>query len=138
MQNSKRLFSNDAKECEYCGKTLPAKYKESVCPNCLELQLFSHVKEYIRSHDVNEYEVASHFEIPLHQVKEWIKEGRIEYKEPVNGPAIKAVYCQKCGVAITFGMICPKCLKSLNKGKGHSSTSPFSEHDASKMHYLDE
>ncbi len=138
MQTPTRLFANDAKECEYCGKVLPARYQESVCPNCLELQLFSRVKEYIRANDVNEYEVASHFDIPLHQVKEWIKEGRIEYKDPINGPAIKAVYCQKCGAAIAFGMICPKCLKSLNKGKGHSFASPLSEHDASKMHYLDE
>mgnify|MGYP000842664141 FL=1 len=80
MDNPKSLFNNNTKVCENCKRPLPYDYKENLCPRCLDLALFREVKEFIRTHDVNEYEVAEHFKIPLRQVKSWIKDGRIEYK----------------------------------------------------------
>ena len=51
-------------------RPLPHDYKENLCPRCLDLALFREVKEFIRTHDVNEYEVAEHFKIPLRTGKE--------------------------------------------------------------------
>ncbi len=126
------LFEN-YKYCEICRRPLPLTYEDNLCPDCQEMQLFREVKEYIRQNDVTEYDVADHFKIPLFQVKGWIREGRIEYKEDPKVSAIKNIHCQKCGAAISFGTLCPKCLKQVNSS-GHSSAPVY---DSSHMRYLD-
>ena len=97
-------------------------------------QLFREVKEYIRANDVNAYDVADHFHIPLHQVKEWIREGRIEYRENPSAK-IEELHCQRCGTPISFGTLCSKCLKHVNSGKGTSVGSGYETDE--RMHYLD-
>ena len=96
MDNPKSLFNNNTKVCENCKRPLPHDYKENLCPRCLDLALFREVKEFIRTHDVNEYEVAEHFKIPLRQVKSWIKDGRIEYKQSESASTIDGLHCQRC------------------------------------------
>lgn len=96
MDNPKSLFNNNTKVCENCKRPLPHDYKENLCPRCLDLALFREVKEFIRTHDVNEYEVAEHFKIPLRQVKSWIKDGRIEYKQSESASTIAGLHCQRC------------------------------------------
>lgn len=120
------------KYCENCRKPLPISYKDALCPNCKESALFHEVKEYIRENIVNEYQVAEHFHIPRRQVREWIREGRIEYVE--HGPgSIKSTHCQKCGMPIDFGTLCPKCAKVLHTHAYHATQ----ETSDTKMHYLD-
>lgn len=126
------LFEN-YKYCEICGKPLPLSYRDSLCPNCKEQQLFSKVKDYIRENDVTEYQVAAHFHIPLQYVKKWIKEGRIEYKDNSNTVSLIKTYCRSCGAPITFGTLCPKCLRAQNIS-GHSTGTKDEE---SHMRYLD-
>ena len=98
------------------------------------LPVSNEVREFIRSHEVNEYEVAAHFDIPIGQVKAWIKEGRIEYKEN-STPSIMGVHCQRCGAPVSFGTLCPKCLKVLNGNKGYGKTYRSDNH---KMRYVDQ
>ena len=108
------------KQCEFCGRPLPKNYEGDLCPRCKDNQLFREVKHFIRSNNVNEYEVAAHFDIPLKQVKEWIRDGRIEYRTD------------------NAATLCPKCLKLLNQ---HGSSVAFSKDKNnvgdSRMHYLD-
>lgn len=106
------------RECSECHRPMPLSYKEDICPACKERALFNDVKDYIRTNDVNEYDVASHFHIPLRKVKEWIREGRIEYKD--TSEASITIHCQKCGAKINFGSLCPKCLKQLGTS-GHAA-----------------
>lgn len=117
----RRLFES-YKYCEYCGKPLPLSFEGSVCPACQDQQLFHEVKEFIRSSDdVTEYDVAKHFDIPIQKVKHWIREGRIEYK---SDPASSiTTHCVECGAPISFGRLCPKCLKKQSIS-GHSNTNP--------------
>lgn len=102
------LFKN-TKYCSFCHRSLPRDYEKDLCPGCEENELFSRVKDFIRSKDVTEYEVAEEFQIPLRKVKNWIKEGRIEYKEIKS--TIKALKCISCGEPIQFGSYCQKCYK---------------------------
>lgn len=134
MHNYKALFNN-YKQCAVCKRPLPKDYKEDLCPHCLESQLFNEVKDYIRSNDVNEYEVAEHFSIPLRQVKAWIRDGRIEYKQNETNK-IAGLHCQRCGAPVTFGTLCPKCLKLMNGHKGYSGGYTAGT-DGDRMHYLD-
>ncbi|MCI8893921.1 MAG: hypothetical protein HFI41_04585 [Lachnospiraceae bacterium] len=100
----------DIKYCDICHRPLPMEYKPNLCPICKEEELFSQVRDYIRSNDVNEHDVAEHFGLSVRQVKEWIREGRIEYK--ANQPiSITPLYCLACGATIAFGSYCQTCYK---------------------------
>lgn len=105
------LFDN-YKHCTNCHRPLALDYKEDLCPACIEYLLFQQVKEFIRANDVNEYQVSDHFGIPLIQVKGWIREGRIQYKE-TNSQQV-TMHCQLCGTPVAFGTLCSKCLKEKN------------------------
>ena len=100
------------RECTCCHKLLPEDYMYSMCPGCKEEELFSRVRDYIRGNEVNEYMVANEFQIPLRKVRGWIKEGRIEYVE--TDTKIVGTKCQRCGKPVTFGMLCPDCMRLLN------------------------
>ena len=78
MENT-HLFQN-SKYCKVCRRALPSDFEAELCPGCEENELFNRVKDFIRSRDVTEYQVADEFGLPLRKVKGWIKEGRIEYK----------------------------------------------------------
>lgn len=125
------LFGN-YRYCEFCRRPLSLDYEGTLCPGCVENELFSRVKEYIRSNDVTEYEVAEHFEIPLYRVKKWIREGRIEYKD--NKLNTITMHCTICGASISFGTLCAKCLRQ----KGTSGHSAPRESEPSRMRYLED
>ena len=129
-------FSDKYKQCDYCGRPLPLDYADDCCPSCVENKLFHKVKEFIRSYDVNEYQVAAHFEIPVRQVKHWIRDGRIEYKQNTIGQnTISSLRCERCGSPVSFGTLCPKCLKLMNNNiHGYDTQKPSED---SRMRYLD-
>ena len=122
------------KQCEFCRRPLPNDYEDVLCPRCKDNKLLHDVKEFIRANQVNEYEVADHFGIPLKQVKAWIREGRIEYNTTSESGTISGMHCQHCGAPVTFGSLCPKCLKLLNGGRATAAANNTAN---SKMHYLD-
>ena len=127
---TEKNISDKYKYCEFCGRTLPKHYEGTLCPTCQEAQLFRNVRDYIRANTVNEYEVAEHFHIPLRQIKEWIREGRIEYHEVNTASTISGMHCQRCGAPVSFGTLCPNCLKLMNT-QGRSvapAISPDSRH----------
>ena len=132
MQTENNI-SDKFKYCEFCGRALPKHYEGTLCPACQEAQLFRNVRDYIRANTVNEYEVAEHFHSPLRQVKEWIREGRIEYQDSNPASTISGMHCQRCGAPISFGTLCPNCLKLLNAQV--NAAAPAYSPDT-RMHYL--
>ena len=74
------------KYCEHCGAAIPRSAEFACCANCQDTIIFREVKEYIRSHNVNEFQVAEHFGIPLRLVKQWLRDQRIEYIKPNHDP----------------------------------------------------
>lgn len=109
------LFEN-IKYCKICHRPMPMDFEEDICPGCEENELFNRVKDFIRSRDVTEYQVAEEFNLPLRKVKGWIKEGRIEYKE--RPEKIQSLHCISCGEPIQFGSYCQRCYKLQNTAKG--------------------
>ena len=132
-----RKNSIDYKYCEFCMSPIPRNQEIPYCVPCQEKIIFQHVKDYIRANDVNEFQVADHFGIPLRMVKEWIKEGRIEYKKTPDGKRTinSNMLCEKCGAPITFGTICTKCLRSLSKNIHGYDMQKVHEDD--KMRFFD-
>ena len=102
----KKKLDENVHECAQCGRILNKVYKDDLCPECKDLNLFAEVKDYIRENDVKEIDVAEHFGIPVSKVRRWIKEGRIQYKEGEN---ITPIHCQICGKTLDFGSVCPEC-----------------------------
>ncbi len=127
------LFDN-IKYCSVCRRHLPSSYEKEMCPVCIENALFSEVKEYIRSREVTEYQVAEHFNISHRKVKKWITEGRIEYREQ-EASRIVSLHCSQCGERIAFGNLCQKCYKEKYNTK--SGYAPLKESD-NRMRYINE
>lgn len=69
------------KACIICHKAIPKSSQSEYCPSCYAENRYREIKEYILANDVTELEVADHFDISVAQVKQWINEGRIEYKK---------------------------------------------------------
>ena len=97
MNNKPRLDLNELEQkhsihhkyCEHCGQAIPRSSEFACCASCQDTILFQKVKEYIRENNVNAFQVAEHFHIPLGLVKRWMRELRIEYVQPGFGPKIK-------------------------------------------------
>ena len=103
------------KTCSMCGRLMPIDYEKDYCPGCEDEALFKEVREYIRSHDVTEYELAEIFQIPQSKVRKWIKDGRIEYVSGEN--KMINTRCQRCGAPVTFGTLCSDCMRIMNGNK---------------------
>ena len=116
-RKSEHKNSTQYKLCTFCSAPIPRHSEDPYCTRCRERVLFLNVKDFIRENDVNEFEVAAHFGIPLKTVKDWIKEGRIEYKKTSMGARAinNKLRCESCGSSVSFGTICPKCLKEMKQ-----------------------
>ena len=86
LDELERKNSINHKYCEHCGQAIPRCSEFACCTECQNSILFRAVKDYIRENNVNEFEVAEHFGIPLRLVKQWMRELRIEYVNPKNWP----------------------------------------------------
>lgn len=79
-----RRFEEPArlKVCEVCGRAMPRSITGAMCAACQDNKLYHEVKEYIQKNNVTDTQVASHFHIPLAQVRNWIQNERIHYASP--------------------------------------------------------
>ncbi|MBP3677073.1 MAG: hypothetical protein J6I97_01865, partial [Agathobacter sp.] len=88
LDELERKNSINYKYCEHCGAAIPRSAEFACCAKCQETILFHEVKNYIRENNVNEFQVAERFNIPLRLVKQWMRELRIEYVNPNRGPKL--------------------------------------------------
>ena len=124
------------KYCSMCGRPMPLDIVKDCCPACEEDALFKEVREYIRSHDVTEYELAEIFHISQGKVRRWIKEGRIEYVD--GDKKMMHTRCQRCGAPVTFGTLCPDCLRLMNGSKEVTYHAGIEKRDSGRMRSLPE
>lgn len=122
------------KSCSMCGRQLPIDYEKDYCPACEDDVLFKEVREYIRTHEVTEFELAEIFHISQNKVRRWIKEGRIEYVTGEN--KMMNTRCQRCGIPVSFGTLCPDCMRVMNGSKEVSYISFGSKKDSNRMRFL--
>ena len=127
----KKLFGENYKECSVCKRELPLDYPDELCPACGDRALFNLVKEYIRANNVNEHEVADHFQIPVSRVRSWIRDGRIEYRETED--VIQGMFCKRCGKPLLSGYFCNTCERILNGNAVHVSVHTG---EGSRMRYV--
>lgn len=104
----------DVRNCRRCRRLFNYLGGKNICPECVdELETaFVKVKDYIRENPSNTLqEVADANDVDVNQIKEWMKEGRLEL---TKGSAI-TLNCEKCGAAILKGRYCAKCSDKMTK-----------------------
>lgn len=70
----------DRPYCKRCGRPLALNSTEEYCAACKDELLYQKVKEFVRTHDCTERDVADEFNISLDKIHHWIDEGYMTYK----------------------------------------------------------
>lgn len=85
----------------------------AICPRCREAEAreFSWVKNYVYANPgATMIEVEEATGVPIHQITEYLKAGRLEI--PNNSPIF--IKCEKCGQDIRSGRFCSECAHKLS------------------------
>ena len=100
------------KTCDHCKRIFDSVLGNSVCPDCYtgKEMTFKMVRHYIRSHpDSNIFEVSRACNVEIEQIREWIKEERIEYTKDSQ----MGIECERCGTLIRTGKYCADCKRKV-------------------------
>jgi len=100
--------------CKNCGRMF--NYIGSpICPACRSKaeDEFQIAKKYIRDHPgCSAAEVAEVCEIELRQIRQWIREERLEF----SSAAASGLNCERCGAMIKSGKYCDSCKREVASG----------------------
>ncbi len=112
------VCSMDVRNCKSCNKLFNYISGPPLCPACMQaIDLkFEEVKAYIYDHPrVGIQEVSDEFDVPIAQIKQWIREERLAFAED----SMIGLECEGCGVIIKTGRYCKECKDKLAKGLGN-------------------
>ena len=135
----------NVRNCKKCGRVFNYIIGQTLCLSCRdELESkFKEVKEYVQKNrgcTVND--VAEACEVETSQIKQWIREERLEFTEDsqVKMP------CESCGTMIRSGRFCDKCKDNMTKNLSNAIDKPKRTlepekkkptHDKDRMRFLD-
>ena len=133
----------NVRNCRNCGNIFNYVAGQVICPACREKleKKFQEVKEYIRENKgVGIQEVADACEVDAGQIRQWLREERLELATD------SALYlnCESCGQPIRSGRFCDKCKANLTKdlkdaikvNKPSDSKAVKNQGDSAKMRFL--
>ena len=104
--------------CRKCGKLYNKVDTAKFCPACMKAleEKYLEVRQYIRENEgASIVAVARDTEVSVEQIKEWIREERIE----LNSAGDPSLTCLSCGSLIKTGRYCEHCKgKMVNSLKG--------------------
>ena len=98
----------NVRNCRKCGRVFNYIIGQTLCLSCRdELEnKFKEVKEYVQKNrgcSIND--VAEICEVEVSQIKQWIREERLEFTED----SMIGLACEICGASIRTGRYCEKC-----------------------------
>lgn len=98
----------NVRNCRKCGRVFNYIIGQTLCLSCRdELEnKFKEVKEYVQKNrgcTIND--VAEICEVETSQIKQWIREERLEFTED----SMIGLACEICGSSIRTGRYCEKC-----------------------------
>lgn len=102
----------NVKTCRKCRRLFNYVMGPAVCPGCREaLEAdFQKVKKYIEENpNSNINKVARETEIDANQIREWVREERLQFSEDSTG----ALSCERCGMSIRSGRYCDACKRDM-------------------------
>ena len=139
----KGLIRMDVKNCRTCGRLFNYISGRQMCPACrskLE-EKFQEVKKYVEENkSATLSQVAEEMDVPIRQIKEWIREERLILTE-----AWGEICCDSCGKAIKTGKFCDECKRTIaNKlsnvykdNKKTESKNSLRKDTSAKMRFFD-
>lgn len=102
----------EVRNCRMCRRLFNYLGGKNICPVCKDAleKKFLAVRDYIRENPTSGLQkIADDNEIDVQQVRDWIKEGRLEISK--GGPI--SLSCEKCGAPILKGRFCDNCNKNM-------------------------
>ena len=105
----------ELKNCRKCRRIFPYIAGVQICEACKkeEDKLFERIWKFLRDNPgVSMRAVSEELEVPYEQLMRYLKEGRLQIKNP-DGSVV--LFCEKCGEIIKAGRICEVCEKGLTK-----------------------
>lgn len=102
----------EVKTCKKCHRLFQYLTGVELCADCKSMleDKFQEVKEYIAERERTSItQISRECEVPMQQLKEWLKEDRLELAESVNTD----LFCEKCGEGIFEGNFCARCKMEL-------------------------
>lgn len=110
-------MADNVRACRSCRKLFNSLFGKQICPACEEKMEkdLAKVKDYLWNHkDAAITEVARECEVNPTQIRQWLKEERIQLAE---GSVIDLI-CDGCGAPISSGRFCDKCKAQTANGFG--------------------
>ena len=136
----------NVRNCRKCGRVFNSIIGQTLCLSCRdELEnKFKEVKEYVQKNrgcSIND--VAEICEVEASQIKQWIREERLEFTED----SMIGLACEICGASIRTGRYCEKCkaqtLSGLNNvvrqaqvSRQEQQTTRTNQKDNPRMRFL--
>ncbi len=132
----------DVRNCRNCGKLFNYLGGTPICPSCQQAleEKFEQVKEYVYDNpNANIQKVADDNDVSVPQIKQWIREERLEFSES----SAVGLACEKCGAMIRTGRFCPRCRELMTNRLGEmykekpQKINKVPTDSKSKMRFLD-
>lgn len=134
----------DVRNCKSCGRLFNYIGGTAICPSCQKMleDKFTQVKEYIYDNpNANIQKVSEDNEISIPQIKQWIREERLEFSES----SAVGLECENCGSMIRTGRFCQHCKETMANRLGgmykekekQEKPNKASADSKSKMRFLD-
>lgn len=132
----------NVRNCRKCGKVFNSIFGQRVCPDCNKAaeEKFSEVRDYVRDNKgVSIKKVSIECDVEEAQIRQWVKEERLI----LDTESGFGVFCERCGVGIPSGRLCPTCKSDLINGfqptqrpAANTTESPVKKTD-NKMRFID-
>ncbi len=116
----------DVKNCRRCRRLFNYIGGQPLCPQCREEieKKFQEVKKYLfDNRGATIKDVVENCEIEESQVRQWIREERLEFSSGVD----IGVTCETCGAPIVTGRFCEKCKASMINTLSEAGRRPQAE-----------
>jgi len=122
--------------CDRCGRFFELSDFGFIhlCPPCFQqdMQDFEKIRRYLYEHPgAKIFEVSTVLDIPVSQIKRYLREGRLEILEK-NNCFLK---CERCGKPICSGTHCDDCSKYADRGVKAVYTANYLRKGRHKLNY---
>ena len=114
--------------CPRCGKVF-MKLREPICPDCVkaEEQNFEEVRAYVKEYpnrSINEVSEATN--VSVKRILRYVREGKLEATAGLQSD----IKCSKCGIPISSGRMCKKCVAAVGAQIGEMKPETVSKETA--------
>lgn len=102
---------NNFRKCKSCGSIFNFMGKP-MCPNCIKKmdEDFAKVRKYIYENpNARAEEISEETGVDTKTIMQFLREGRLELRV-----ADGSILCEKCGVPISSGRLCPTCSQNIS------------------------